>query len=129
MHRHLLEVPAPGHEFECKDEQLIDFYTNLFFDELDYEDYLLDVGREFWLTGEAWPLGSWNEKLGVWDDDELLNPDDVEVERSPFLKDPRYLIRLPETLRKVLQERSPRWEYDALMRPTPSCRPTRARTR
>jgi hypothetical protein len=28
--------------------------------------------------------------LGVWEDDELLNPDDVEVIRSPFLKEPRF---------------------------------------
>lgn len=113
------KFPLQGMDFECKDDQLTDFYGALFFDELDYKNYLLDIGREYWITGEAWPLGSWNEVLGVWEDEELLQPDDVEVERSPFLKDPRYLIRLPETLRKVLQERSPRWEYDALMRSYP----------
>jgi hypothetical protein len=113
------KFPLQGMTFDCKDEQLIDFHGALFFDELNYEDYLVDVGREYWLTGEAWPLGSWNAQLGVWDGDELLQPDDVEVERSPFLKDPRYLIRLPSTLRKVLQERSPRWEYDALMKAYP----------
>jgi len=113
------KFPLQGMRFECKDDQLIDFHSSLFFDELDYENFLLDVGREYWVTGEAWPLGSFNEILGVWEDDELLNPDDVEVERSPFLKDPRFLIRLPESLRKVLQERSPRWEYEALMRNYP----------
>lgn len=113
------KFPLQGMSFDCKDEQLIDFHGSLFIDELGYEDYLVDVGREYWLTGEAWPLGSWNAQLGVWDGDELLQPDDVEVERSPFLKDPRYLIRLPQTLRKVLQERSPRWEYDALMKAYP----------
>jgi hypothetical protein len=113
------KFPLQGMTFECKDDQLTDFYGELFFDELNYEEYLLDIGREYWLTGEAWPLGSWNAQLGVWDGDELLQPDDVEVERSPFLKDPRFLIRLPATLRKVLQERSPRWEYDALMKAYP----------
>lgn len=115
------KFPLQGMKLTCKDDQLTDFYTNLFLDKdgLDYKNYLLDIGREYWITGEAWPLGSWNEMLGVWEDDELLNPDDVEVERSPFIKEPRYLIRLPETLRKVLQERSPRWEYDALMRSYP----------
>lgn len=113
------KFPLQGMHFECKDEQLTDFYSTLFFDQLDYENYLLDVGREYWLTGEAWPLGSFNESLGVWDDDELLNPNDVEVERSPFLKEPRFLIKLPESLRKVLQERAPRWEYEALIRNYP----------
>lgn len=113
------KFPLQGMDFECKDDQLKDFYGSLFFDELDYKNYLLDLGREYWLTGEAWPLGSFNETLGVWEDDELLNPDDVEVERSPFLKDPRFLIRLPESLRKVLQERAPRWEYEALIKNYP----------
>ena len=113
------KFPLQGMKLTCKDSQLEDFYSSLFFDQLGYEDYLLDIGREYWTTGEAWPLGSFNEQLGVWDDDELLNPDDVEVERSPFMKESRYMIKLPQTLRKVLQERSPRWEYDALMRSYP----------
>lgn len=113
------KFPLQGMDLECKDDQLTDFYGTLFFDQLDYPNYLLDIGREYWLVGEAWPLGSFNEILGVWDDDELLNPDDVQVERSPFLKDPRFLIRLPETLRRVLQERSPAWEYDKLMQSYP----------
>lgn len=113
------KFPLQGMDLECKDDQLTDFYGTLFFDQLDYPNYLLDIGREYWLVGEAWPLGSFNEILGVWDDDELLNPDDVQVERSPFLKDPRFLIRLPETLRRVLQERSPAWEYEKLMQSYP----------
>lgn len=113
------KFPLQGMRFTCKDKQLEDFHSELFFDQLGYEDYLLDVGREYWITGEAWPLGSFNEILGVWDDDELLNPDDVEVERSPLIKEPRFLIRLPESLRKVITERSPRWEYEKLMQDYP----------
>lgn len=113
------KFPLQGMDLECKDEQLKDFYATLFFDQLDYPNYLKDVGREYWLVGEAWPLGSFNEILGVWEDEELLNPDDVQVERSPFLRDPRFLIKLPETLRRVLQQRSPAWEYDKLMKAYP----------
>lgn len=109
------KYPLTGMEFVCKDKALTDFYTDLFFDELGYEDYLIDVGREYWTVGEAWPLGSFNEMLGIWESDELLNPDDVEVKRSPFLKEPRFEIRLPETLRKIIQERSPKWEFEQLM--------------
>ena len=114
------KFPLQGMEIRCsKDEQIEEFYNNLFFDELDYKNYLVDISHQRWLLGEAWPLGSFNETLGVWEDDELLNPDDVEVERSALVKDPRFLIRLPETLRKVLQERSPRWEYNALIKNYP----------
>lgn len=115
------KYPLLGMELECKDSQLTDFYSDLFFSEdgLNYDEFLLDVGREYWTVGEAWPFGSFNESLGVWEDEELLNPDDVEVERSPFLKEPRFLIRLPETLRRVITSRSPAWEYTKLLQAYP----------
>lgn len=111
--------PVVGMEFTCKDDALVDFYSSLFFDQLDYEEFLPDLGREYWTVGEAWPLGSFNDDLGIWEDDELLNPDDVFVEKSPFLKEPRLSIRLPESLRKVLQTGQPAHEYAALMRSYP----------
>lgn len=118
------KYPLLGMELTCKDEQLTDFYTSLFFTEegLNYDEFLIDIGREYWTVGEAWPFGSFNESLGVWEDDELLNPDDVDVERSPFMKDPRFLIRLPETLRDLIATQSPRWEYEKLMTAYPELR-------
>ena len=58
------KYPLIGMEMTGKDSELNDFYSDLFFDQLDYEEFLLDVGREYWTTGEAWPLGSFNDTLG-----------------------------------------------------------------
>lgn len=115
------KYPLLGMELRCKDEQITSFYEDLFFTEdgLNYDDFLLDVGREYWTVGEAWPFATFNESLGIWDGEELLNPDDVMVQRSAFLKDPRFLIRLPETLREVIQKRQPAWEYEKLMKVYP----------
>ena len=66
-------------------------------------------------VGEAWPFATFNEPLGIWEHEELLNPDDIEVQSSPFLRDPRFLIRLPKTLREVITRREPAWEYEQLM--------------
>lgn len=111
------KYPLLGSELVCKDEQLTDFYTDLFFspEGLNYDKFLRDIGREYWTVGEAWPLGSFNEALGVWEDDELINPDDVEVERSPFLREPRFFIKLPETLREVITKRTPAYDYERLV--------------
>lgn len=109
------KYPITGAEFVSKDSALTEFYTELFFDELDYEDYLTDIGREYWTVGEAWPLGTFSELLGVWEDDELINADDVEVIRSPFLKEPRFEMRLPESIRDIIQNREPAWEYQQLV--------------
>jgi hypothetical protein len=116
------KYPLLGMEMSCKDEKLTEFYTDHFLDDddgLGYGDFLIDFGREYWTVGEAVPFGSFNESLGVWDDDELLNPDDLEVVRSPFLKEPRYFIKLPETLREIITKRSPAWEYEKLMQAYP----------
>lgn len=115
------KFPVIGAHLECKDARLEEFYTGLFFDEdgLNYEEFLVDIGREYYTAGEAWPFATFNEDLGIWDDEELLNPDDINVERSPFLKEPRYFIRLPWTIRQILTTRQPAWEYNKLIQEYP----------
>lgn len=115
------KYPLLGMELTCKDNKLTEFYSDLFLDEegLNYPEFFIDFGREYWTVGESVPFGSFNESLGIWDDEELLNPDDLEVQRSPFLKDPRYFIHLPETLREIITKRSPAWEYQKLMEAYP----------
>ena len=115
------KFPTMGDHLECMDKRLEDFYGDLFFgeDHLDYEEFTVDIGREYWTSGEAWCFATFNEDLGIWDDEELLNPDDVKVERSPFLKDPRFFIRLPWTIRQILQTRQPAWEYNRLVQEYP----------
>lgn len=116
--------PLQGLELRCKDSALTDFYTDLFLDEgqLNYAEHLIDIGREYWVVGEAFGLGAFNDNLGVWEADELVNPDDVEVIISPFLKEERYEMKLPESIRKVINDRAPVWEFDALMRSYPELR-------
>ncbi len=111
------KFPLLGMELTCKDEKLTEFYTDLFFDEdgLNYREFLVDVGREMWTCGEAWPFATFNEQLGIWDSEELINADDVEVQRSPFMEGLRLFIKLPEPIRRVLRERQPAWEYEKLM--------------
>jgi hypothetical protein len=115
------KFPVIGDHLESKDSRLDDFYSDLFYGEehLDYEEFTVDIGREYWCSGEAWPFATFNEDLGIWDDEELLNPDDVKVERSPFLKEPRYFIRLPWVIRQILQTRQPQYEYSRLVKEYP----------
>lgn len=114
------KYPLTGMELTDSDPALVDFYSTQFFDGLHYDTtFLKQLGREYWTAGEAWPLGSFNDVLGVWEADELLNADSVEVHRSPFLREPYFYIKLPEHIRKVLTERKPVWEYETLVRDHP----------
>ena len=111
--------PVIGMEIECKDSKIREFHEGLFFDQLDYEEFLPDVLREYWVVGEAFPLGSFNETLGVWEADELINPDDVFVQQSPFVREPNFFMKLPESLRTILRTQQPPEQYQALMRSYP----------
>lgn len=108
--------PLTGLEFTSKDSALTEFHTDLFFgDDLDYEEFLVDVGREYWTVGEAFPLATWNSTLGVWDNDELVDPDNVHVERSMFVREPLISITMPESVRKILSTQQPPEQYKALI--------------
>lgn len=114
------KFPLVGMEFRSKDKSITDFYSDQFMEDgLNYEEFAIDIGREYWMVGEAFPLGSFSETLGIWEDEELLNPDDIEVIISPFLREPRFETKLPQILREILEKREPVWEYQMLMRSYP----------
>mgnify|MGYP007055514612 CR=1 FL=1 len=94
--------PIQGAELVCKDEELSEFYETLFFDNLSYDSFLMEMGKEYWTVGEVTTLGSFNEVLGVWEGEEILNPDDIDVVESPFGDDPRVRVKVPEYLKELV---------------------------
>jgi hypothetical protein len=114
--------PLTGMHVEHKDSLIQGFYEELFFDEnsgLNYEEFLPELLHEYWLAGEAFPLGHFNELLGIWEYDELINADDVKVVNSPFMREPRFEIKVPEDIRKIVTEREPKWEFAKLVQAYP----------
>lgn len=103
--------PVQGAEVVCKDEALVDFYSELFFNQLDYDQHLIDMSREYWTVGEVTTLGSFNEVLGVWDNEEILNPNDLEVTQGPFDPQPHIKIGVPSYLRDIIEKKEPAYEY------------------
>lgn len=95
--------PIQGMSFQSKDPQIKAFYEELFFDRLDYETYMIDFGEEFFTIGEVNSLASFNETLGVWDNEEIINPDDLIVQKSPFSPEDRLKLRVPQTIRDIIE--------------------------
>lgn len=95
--------PIQGMSFQSKDPQIKAFYEELFFDRLDYETYMIDFGEEFFTIGEVNSLASFNETLGVWDNEEIINPDDLIVQKSPFSSEDRLKLRVPQTIRDIIE--------------------------
>lgn len=106
--------PLVGMELECKDKKLEKWYTELFLDQLDYPEFLVNLGREFWTVGEAYPLGSFNESMGIWEREELINPEDIAIENFPLLGETQLKITPPDYLKKLVQTKSPPKQYKQL---------------
>ncbi len=110
--------PLVGIELECPDSELKTFYEDLFFERMDYEHFLVDMGREYWTLGQAFPLGHFNETLGIWEDEELIDPTMVKVRNYPIIGGEQFFFSAEgmETLRTIVEKREPREIYYLLER-------------
>jgi hypothetical protein len=106
--------PLVGMELECKDPKLKKFYEEVFFEQLDYQEFLVQLGREYWTVGECFPMASFDESLGVWEREELINPEDVVIQNLPLLGTRHLKIVPPDYLIKLAQQKDPIKDYRQL---------------
>lgn len=126
--------PLTGLEFVSKDPQIENFYSDMFLNQLNYEEWLPEcLGREYYISGEVTSLAHFNEELGIWSSEEILNPDMVRVSKSLFVTEERVQLLVKdmvESLRAGPQgmalgeeshsERQERtWEYQQLVKHYP----------
>ena len=107
--------PLVGMEVYHPDDHIQQFYEEVFLSELKYEEFFVDFGRELFLIGEVFPLGHFNEALGVWDREEILNPEDMVIENFSILGQQQLKITPPEHLRRIVQTKQPSKEYKMLL--------------
>jgi hypothetical protein len=106
--------PLVGMELDSTDDSLTEFYEQVFFDDLDYEQFLVDLGREYWTLGESWPLGHFSESLGVWEEEELLDPALIEVKKFPIIGTQQFYLLPPPDLAEIAKRRQPEPLYHLL---------------
>ena len=97
------------------DKRISDFYNDLFFDGLNYQEFLFDLGREHWTVGEVFAMGSWHDGIGAWEEDEIINPNDVIVAKNRALRTYQYHVKVPEEIKRLIERREPPQEYAMLM--------------
>ena len=107
--------PLLGMEFAHPDKRVNEFFSELFWDGLQYQDFLYELSREHWLIGDVFALGSWNDGIGAWEADELINPNDVIVAKNRALRTYQYHIKVPEEVKTLVETRQPEKEYAMLM--------------
>ena len=102
-------------ELVHKDKRISNFYNELFFDGLNYQEFLFDLGREHWTVGEVFAMGSWHDGIGAWEEDEIINPNDVIVAKNRALRTYNYHVKVPQEIKKLIERREPAQEYQMLM--------------
>lgn len=121
------KFPLVGMEFVCsKDPEIQEFYESMFMDTLDYETFLPALAREYWISGEVTSLAHFSESLGVWEAEEILNPDNIAVSKSMFQRNERVQLLVKpmvEALRdngitqlSESERMEKRYEYEQLAR-------------
>lgn len=78
------KFPTAGMSLDSKDPEVTSFYEEMFFDNLDYGTFIQDIGREYFTAGECTTLGHFDELLGVWSSEEILDPDQLVIRRPLF---------------------------------------------
>lgn len=106
--------PLVGMNLECKDPALVKFYEEHFFNDLNYDDFFVRMGREHWVVGEAFPLASFDDNLGVWEREELLNPQDIVIENFQLLDSKQLKVKPPDYLKRLVQTKTPPKQFRQL---------------
>ena len=99
------KFPTAGMSLQCKDPEVTKFYEEMFFDSLNYETFIQDIGREFFTVGECTTLAHFDELLGVWSSEEILNPDQLVIRRPLFEPNEKIYLKVDDLV-DGLQENS-----------------------
>jgi len=85
--------PLQGLKLQHSNKEYERFFTELFLEDLDFENFLTDVGKSFWIDGTAFVFGNWSDELGLWVGEDILDPLMMDVRRIPFAsEDVIYMI-------------------------------------
>ena len=85
--------PVQGIRLQHSDPEYERFYTELFLEDLDYKSFFIDLGKVYWIDGNAFAWGNWSDDLGLWVGEDILDPMTIRVERVPFInEDLIYLV-------------------------------------
>ena len=85
-----------------KDPDLQRFYTELFLEDLDFQNFLIQVGESYWCDGMAYVYGEWSDDLKVWTAEDILDPTGVQIVHTPFgIEDTFELVPNRELMRNI----------------------------
>jgi hypothetical protein len=108
------ELPVANLQLgECEDSGVQAHFEEMA-DRINLIRTITDGVKEYWTIGNDYFFGAWNEKDYMWDQFTLLNPDYVKVESTWLNQKPLIKLIPDESLKKIVQTRSPDFLYKQL---------------
>jgi len=98
---------------QCEDSGIQQHFEDMW-ERMNGFKMLSDLSQEFFELGDCVLFGAWNNADYMWDQFAILNPDYVKIESTWVNQRPLIKLIPDETLRKVVQTKSPRFIYQQL---------------
>lgn len=99
--------PLQGLTLQHSNSEYERFFTELFLEDLEYEAFLTDVGKSFWMDGTAFIYGNWSDELGLWVGEDLLDPLCMDVKRIPFMSEDSIYLVPNDDMKQLASGQSP----------------------
>lgn len=92
-----------GARIECDDSQNQECLQE-FFKAQNMQEFLQDFVMEYFISGEATSFAYWNNRLKCFTDEQILDPDKVDIKPSLYKDEDRYIIAVPERVAQVFED-------------------------
>ena len=108
--------PIQGMDITCRDAGYEAFYKDVFFEKLNYETFMRDIGKEYFTIGECFTMADWDDTLGIYTDEYILSPSMFEVSAVPLTSEFTYEMIPTEDMKKLMSSQQPKEAYDLFIK-------------
>lgn len=99
--------PLQGLKLQHRNAEYERFFTELFLEDLDFENFLTDLGKSFWIDGTAFVYGNWSDELGLWVGEDILDPLIMDVRRVPLISEDMVYMVPNDDMKQLARGQSP----------------------
>ncbi len=93
--------PISKLNIKCKNKKIENFFNDMA-EELDLINKCVQIAKEYWLLGEAFPFMELDENKLKWSSIKILNPDYMIVKRTLIEDQPLIMMKPDENLKRIV---------------------------
>ena len=101
------ETPISDFELVCPASTEIQEYFNDFKDRVNLLDHIVNIARDYWLLGESFLYGNWDEHKQEFGSFVQLPPEEVEVKSAYVMPDRVFVLRPNKELQRLHMSQNP----------------------